>query len=105
MFSVLRKALGLNSNELSRVYRMNSLSQTRLLWSARRGMLELDLILSPFITDKYDTLSDAERITLAELLTCTDVELYAWLTEREAPPAPFALLVKQLLSYARRHVS
>lgn len=84
---------------------MNPPSQTRLLWSARRGMLELDLILSPFITNEYDTLSDPERIALAELLTCTDVELYAWLTEREAPPAEFAALVKQLLSYARRHVS
>ncbi len=79
-------------------------SQTRLLWSARRGMLELDLILAPFIETQYDALSAAELTCLAHLLQATDMELYAWLTEREPAPPEFSALVQRLLHYARRHV-
>lgn len=79
-------------------------SQTRLLWSARRGMLELDLILAPFIETQYAKLTPAELESLTQFLQATDVELYAWLTEREPAPPEFTDIVHKLLAYARRHV-
>lgn len=83
---------------------MISHTRNRLLWSARRGMLELDLLLAPFIAEQYQTLSSDELSNLADFLHATDVELYAWLTEREPAPPEFTQLVAKLLAYARRHV-
>ncbi len=31
---------------------------SRLLWQSRRGMLELDLMLEPFVTEVYFSLSE-----------------------------------------------
>jgi succinate dehydrogenase flavin-adding protein (antitoxin of CptAB toxin-antitoxin module) len=67
-------------------------------------MLELDLILAPFIAQQYQTLSPAELTNLADFLQATDVELYAWLTEREPAPAEFTDMVNKLIAYARRDV-
>ena len=45
-------------------------------------MRELDLILSTFLDDKYDNLSDAEQASFETLLTFGDDQLLRWLTGR-----------------------
>ncbi|MEM9256813.1 MAG: succinate dehydrogenase assembly factor 2 [Pseudomonadota bacterium] len=60
----------------------------RMRWAARRGMLELDLVLEPFLRDGYQDLTPEERGQFALLMTCEDQELYAWLLQREHPTDP-----------------
>lgn len=48
-------------------------------------MLELDLILGPFVKNCYADLSCAERSDYRLLLEQPDPQLYAWLTGRGQP--------------------
>jgi antitoxin CptB len=60
----------------------------RLFWGSRRGMLELDLVLMPFLENVYPGLeqSDKERYWL--LLEEQDQDLFAWFLRRENPDNP-----------------
>lgn len=60
----------------------------RLFWGSRRGMLELDLVLMPFLENVYPGLeqSDKERYWL--LLEEQDQDLFAWFLRRENPANP-----------------
>jgi antitoxin CptB len=48
-------------------------------------MLELDLILRPFIEDVYDTLTKDDQLRFEVLLECEDQELFMWFMRREIP--------------------
>lgn len=61
------------------------LSQNRLRWACRRGMLELDLLLIPFVEEVYPTLETADKIRFEQLLTCPDPKILAWLMGKEEP--------------------
>ena len=63
----------------------NTLSEGRIYWSCRRGMLELDLILIPFYQTIYQTLTEAERASFIDLLTYQDPDIHAWLGGRSLP--------------------
>lgn len=58
----------------------------RLRWQCRRGMLELDLLLSRFLEIGYAQLSEKEKGAFLRFLSCPDQILYDWLT-RQAVPA------------------
>ncbi|WP_444997660.1 FAD assembly factor SdhE [Aliikangiella sp. IMCC44359] len=53
--------------------------KTRLAWQCRRGMLELDVILIPFLEQYFDDLSHDEQRQFRELLKEADPDLYTWL--------------------------
>lgn len=54
-------------------------NRARLRWACRRGMLELDVLLLPFMDDKaYDALPEAQKLIFQRLLTCDDPDLFAW---------------------------
>ena len=57
--------------------------QERIRWRCRRGMLELDLILARFLTDKIDTLDESQAQLLDRLLTYPDQDLFDWLMARK----------------------
>lgn len=50
----------------------------RLRWACRRGMLELDVLLLPFVDSTFETLTYHQQETLERLLTCDDPDLFAW---------------------------
>lgn len=50
----------------------------RLRWACRRGMLELDVLLLPFVDQAFDSLTFQQQETLERLLTCDDPDLFAW---------------------------
>lgn len=52
--------------------------RAQLTWRCRRGMLELDLLLSRFIERYLDELSVAQLQAFEALLTCDDPDIYAW---------------------------
>lgn len=73
----------------------------RLLWRSRRGLLELDLFLEPFIRDVLAGLPRCEQDAYARLLEVTDPELHAWLSARAEPPAELAGIVARIRAHAR----
>jgi antitoxin CptB len=50
----------------------------RLWWHSRRGMLELDLLLLPFLEDAYSDLSEHNKAKYRKLLDCEDPDLFKW---------------------------
>ncbi len=60
----------------------------RLYWRSRRGMLELDLLLVPFVTRHYPDLSPEQKSTYATLLEQEDWQIFDWLRGREHPEDP-----------------
>ena len=64
------------------------MNKNRLLWASRRGMLELDLILTPFVENVYDTLSTDDQLRFEVLLECEDQTLFMWFMQRENPSDP-----------------
>ncbi len=74
----------------------------RMRWAARRGMLELDLVLEPFVTARYARLDEADRLRFQRLMQCEDQELFAWFLRRERPDdEDLAALVSEILDFAR----
>jgi len=71
-------------------------------WASRRGMLELDLVLEPFVSARYATLSDDDKIRYRDLMLCEDQELFGWFLGRQVPDDPeLATIVHTILEYAR----
>lgn len=64
------------------------MNKNRLLWASRRGMLELDLILTPFVENVYDTLSKDDQLRFEVLLESEDQTLFMWFMQRENPDNP-----------------
>ena len=57
----------------------------RVYWHSRRGMLELDLLLSPFARERYPLLDQADQELYRRLLECEDNDLYRWLVGSDRP--------------------
>jgi len=74
----------------------------RLLWQARRGLLENDLILERFFRGEGKTLNRPEAAALGLLLELGDNQLLDLLLERAQPEAPLNTdEVKTLLARLR----
>jgi antitoxin CptB len=72
-------------------------------WASRRGMLELDLLLEPFVRERYRQLDAGDRERYRQLMGCQDQELFAWLLGRETPAdAELEAIVERILEHARR---
>jgi len=73
----------------------------RLFWHSRRGMLELDLLLVPFVREHYSKLDAANQARYRKLLACEDQDLFAWLMRREEPQdADLRPIVALILQHA-----
>ncbi|MEX2131793.1 MAG: succinate dehydrogenase assembly factor 2 [Pseudohongiellaceae bacterium] len=64
---------------------MDELDEKKVLWHSRRGMLELDLLLIPFASGRFASLSAERKQLYMELLRCEDQDIFAWLLQREKP--------------------
>ena len=56
----------------------------RAKWASRRGLLELDLLLAPFVNEAFNTLDDGLRSDYRELLFQDDQDLMEWIMGRSA---------------------
>ena len=75
----------------------------RMSWASRRGMLELDLILEPFVRDHYPSLDQQDRARYRKLMGCQDQELFGWFLKREKPDDPeLAKIVASILASRSR---
>ena len=69
-------------------------------WATRRGMLELDLVLGPFVEERYASLSLADRERFQRLMLCEDQDLFSWFLKREqTEDEELADIVKQILDF------
>ena len=76
--------------------------QRRIRWASRRGMLELDLILGPFVERRYADLDERDRARYRALMACHDQQLWAWLLGRERPGDPELRQIVERVLDARR---
>jgi antitoxin CptB len=60
--------------------------QGRLAWRCRRGMKELDLLLTRYLGDRWPQAPAPERAAFERILELPDPMLAAYLMERESPP-------------------
>jgi len=72
----------------------------RLIWGSRRGMLELDLILMPFVEKAYPALSEDDQLLYQKLLTCEDQDMFSWFLRREEPTDPE---LQRIVKIVREH--
>lgn len=56
----------------------------RAKWASRRGLLELDLLLSPFVAEAFRELNAVLRQDYRELLFQDDQDLMEWIMGRTA---------------------
>ncbi|MGB2119073.1 MAG: succinate dehydrogenase assembly factor 2 [Porticoccaceae bacterium] len=78
------------------------MNKNRLMWASRRGMLELDLILQPFVENTYDSLSEHDQLRFEALLEREDQQLFVWLMKREQPTDPDTLRIVQIIHESRQ---
>lgn len=75
----------------------------RLCWHSRRGMLELDLVLEPFVKQRYLELDEVSRARYRRLLECEDQDLFSWFLRRLVPEdEELADIVNQIIEFSRR---
>jgi antitoxin CptB len=80
---------------------ISNIELNRMRWAARRGMLELDLVLAPFVEACYADLPDIDRARFEQLMLCEDQDLFAWFLRREQSQDPeMVIIVKQILEFA-----
>lgn len=74
----------------------------RIYWASRRGMLELDLMMVPYVEGRFRELDDARQQHYIRLLECEDTELFSWLLGREDPADPDLLgMVNDIKAFAK----
>ncbi len=83
-------------NEQERVH------YNRVIWHSRRGMLELDLVLEPYVKNRYLELGEQDRERYCRLLTCEDQQLFNWFLNKEPVDDPeLAEIVQNILEYSK----
>ena len=69
--------------------------------SMRRGIKEMDIILSRFAETELDALDAATLDVYDTLLSENDQDLYRWVTGQAAPPGRFASVISRIAEGAR----
>lgn len=66
----------------------------RMRWASRRGLLELDLLLGPFMDQCFADLEPELRAQYRELMSSEDQQILNWILARdENIPAPLVAIV------------
>ena len=68
----------------------------RLRWRCRRGMKELDILLSRYMDQRYCAAPPLEQEAFRGLLECPDPEIYGYCLGSERPPEHLAALIDRI---------
>lgn len=75
----------------------------QIRWASRRGMLELDLLLVPFVEDRFRELPFTVQEQYVRLLECEDNTLFAWLLGRSrSDDQQLAGIIDQIIEHSRK---
>jgi antitoxin CptB len=73
----------------------------RLRWSCRRGIRELDVLLTRYVDEQYSTASAADQEAFRQLLEAQNAAIYAYCLGQETPPtAELRALIGRITSGA-----
>ena len=68
----------------------------KLRWRCRRGMKELDILLTRYVDERYGAAPAAEQAAFQRLLETQDPVLYAYCLGSEPPPEHLAVLIERI---------
>jgi antitoxin CptB len=68
----------------------------RLRWRCRRGMKELDILLTRYMDERYGTAPAEEQEAFRGLLEIQDPVIYAYCLGSEPPPEHLAVLIERI---------
>ena len=68
----------------------------RLRWRCRRGMKELDILLSRYMDQRFYAAPPLEQEAFRGLLEYPDPEIYAYCLGQERPPEHLAVLIERI---------
>ncbi len=71
----------------------------KVIWASRRGLLELDLLLEPFIRSEFTKMSDFDQSHLYEFLKLDDDELFDFFLGSKEVPQQFLAVVSEVLEF------
>jgi antitoxin CptB len=66
---------------------------------SRRGLQELDIIFKPFVEERFEYLSDKDKLSFLDLLQKNDVDLLDWILNDLPVPEDFNKIVTQIKDY------
>ena len=69
----------------------------KVRWRSHRGMLELDLILIPFVEKSFNELTEKQKSDYQNLLQLEDPTLYSWLMGFEPVSEPSMIEIVSLI--------
>ena len=70
---------------------------SKLRWQCRRGMRELDVLLTNYLDHCYTAASADEKAAFQKLLTLSDPELVAYLLQKQTPEPDIAVVIDRIL--------
>jgi antitoxin CptB len=74
----------------------------RLRWACRRGIRELDVLLTRYLDEQFERAPAAEQAAFRELLTQQNAVIYAYCLGQAAPPDEVTrILVGRVTSLGR----
>lgn len=77
----------------------------KLMWASRRGMLELDVVLIPFLEQQYSSMDSQQLADYSLFLEEADPDLYSWIMGYAEPKAEFAEQVAILQQFVNSRLS
>ena len=78
---------------------MNSNLHKKAYFLSRRGLQELDIIFKPFVEERFESLSDKDKLSFLDLLQKDDVDLIDWLLNGMPVPEDLNKIVTQIKHY------
>ena len=85
---------------------MKNLNKQRMFWHSRRGMLELDLLLVPFVQEVFDDLTIDDQVLYQDLLHHEDQDIYTLLmSSSHSENKKYATITSKSLAHSRRQHS
>jgi len=76
----------------------------RMLYRSRRGMLELDLLLVPFVENRFENLASTQRQLVEQLLNLEDVEIHELIQHPQRRPE-FQEIIELIVQYRQQQSS
>ncbi len=76
----------------------------KLHWASRRGMLELDVVLIPYLEEEACQFDEAKAAEYAKFLEQDDPDLYAWIMGYETPKPEFEAFVAAIREFINKKI-
>ncbi len=73
----------------------------RARWRSRRGLLELELLLKPYVDGGFADLPESLKQDYERLLDYDDMDVHEWLLARTEPPEDLQVLVNEIRRFLK----